>query len=75
MTAAPAAVQNMLGAIEDGDRRASLALLRGLGLLSGGKPEFGSSDAKRLQEDKEREESETEGFRLMRSLYPGLLLK
>jgi hypothetical protein len=57
---AEAAIAAVERALNQGDVKTSIAVLRGLGLLSGSPPSLGSDDAEELARNREREQRQTE---------------
>jgi len=64
------AAETVSQAVESGDVRASLALLKGLGILAGQRAPIGSGDANVLREEAELAAQEDENHRRLRSLLP-----
>lgn len=57
-------------AVERGNLKASLAILKGLGALPGAIPRFGHIDPKVLQEEADIETSKEDFDRVQRSMFP-----
>jgi hypothetical protein len=62
------ALETVAGAVESGDVRAALAVLKGLGALSGTRPAVGSDDARELSEEAELSARERASARELRRL-------
>lgn len=62
------AAENVARAVDEGDLKASLAVLRGLGTLAGKEPVSGPEDAEVLREEVEIAEKEQESSRTFRRL-------
>ena len=63
------AAANVAKAIEEGDLRASLAVLRGLGSLAGKGPVCGTDDPQVLREESEIAKKESQFHRSLRNLF------
>ncbi len=55
LSLAEKAARTVEGAVEGGDSRAALAVLKGLGLLNGEPPEIGSDDPEDLEEEEQKQ--------------------
>ena len=63
-----AAAETVCAAVEAGDLRASLAVLRGTGVLSGARPAIGPEDAAELENETQAEAEGRVAARLLRRL-------
>ncbi len=68
LATAEKAVDTVANAIEKGDLKAALTLLKGVGILSGQEPRIGDADPDVLKAEAEIAEQQAQSDRLMRSL-------
>ncbi len=66
------AADNLAAAVEQGDLKASLAVLRGIGMLEGEAPSIGSDDPEVLAENAEQAAVQTRTFREMSRMLVGM---
>ncbi|MGE3842880.1 MAG: helix-turn-helix domain-containing protein [Vicinamibacterales bacterium] len=72
LAVAERAMTNVAEAVEQGDLRASLSVLKGLGVFGGHLPSVGSDDPKVLAEDEALKEQTAETARMYARLAAGL---
>lgn len=72
LAVAERAMTNVAEAVEQGDLRASLSVLKGLGVFGGHPPSVGSDDPKVLAEDEALREQTAETARMYARLAAGL---